>query len=387
MKLCRLTTWTSHTKLLAAGVLCLVLTATAGQAQAAYTEEGNYYPDCLEEYAEAKQITPLSTAYDEDLTTVTQNGITYKLDSTQKTAEVAGYTTDISQTCVIPASITDNSQTYSVVGIRAGGLYNCSAITSLTIPEGVKTIGQNAVAGCTKLQTVSLPKSVTDVGQYAFEDCTSLQAINISNGNNVYYSVDGVLFFKNSYKGMTELLKYPEGRVDRSYTVPDGVSIISSKAFYHADKVQKVTLPDSMRTISYSAFEGCGQLESINLGKGLQTIEWHSFDYCTQLRAIELPATLSELSENVFLECKNFSTITVAEDNPHFFSDGTGLYEKTTDGFAFRLYAPASVFDSDIVKDGTTVISNAAFWCAENLKSLELPNGLKEIEIGAFTNT
>lgn len=387
MKLCRLTTWTSHTKLLAAGVLCLVLTATAGQAQAAYTEEGNYYPDCLEEYAEAKQITPLSTAYDEDLTTVTQNGITYKLDSTQKTAEVAGYTTDISQTCVIPASITDNSQTYSVVGIRAGGLYNCSAITSLTIPEGVKTIGQNAVAGCTKLQTVSLPKSVTDVGQYAFEDCTSLQAINISNGNNVYYSVDGVLFFKNSYKGMTELLKYPEGRVDRSYTVPDGVSIISSKAFYHADKVQKVTLPDSMRTISYSAFEGCGQLESINLGKGLQTIEWHSFDYCTQLRAIELPATLSELSENVFLECKNFSTITVAEDNPHFFSDGTGLYEKTTDGFAFRLYAPASVFDSYIVKDGTTVISNAAFWCAENLKSLELPNGLKEIEIGAFTNT
>ena len=209
MKLCNLISWTSHTKLLVAGTLCLILAATAGQAQAAYTEDGNYYPDPIEVYPEAAHIAPLSLS-DEDLTTMTQDGITYELDSTQKTAEVAGYTTDISPTCVIPVTITDNGQTYSVVGIREGGLYNCSTITSLTIPDGIKTIGRNAVAGCTKLQTVSLPKSVTEVGQYAFEDCTSLQAINVANGNSIYYSVDGVLFFKNSYMGTIELFKYPE---------------------------------------------------------------------------------------------------------------------------------------------------------------------------------
>ena len=387
MKLCRLTTWTSHTKLLAAGVLCLVLTATAGQAQAAYTEEGNYYPDYLEEYAEAKQITPLSTAYDEDLTTVTQNGITYKLDSTQKTAEVAGYTTDISQTCVIPASITDNSQTYSVVNIREGGLYNCSVITSLSIPEGVKTIGRNAVAGCTKLQTVSLPHSITYVGHDTFKDCTSLQAINVTNGNATYYSVDGVLFFKNSYEGSTELLKYPEGRADRSYTVPDGVSVISHRAFYHAGKIQKIMLPDSVLTIEGSAFEQCENLENIDFGDGLQTIGGESFSYCSSLKAIKLPSTLSELDGWSFLECSSLASIVVDRDNEHFFSDGVGLYENTENGIEFRLYAHASACDSYTLQEGTTVISEAAFWGAENLKEIQLPEGLQEIKNGAFTQT
>ena len=387
MKLCRLTTWTSHTKLLAAGVLCLVLTATAGQAQAAYTEEGNYYPDYLEEYSEAKQITPLSTAYDEDLTTVTQNGITYKLDRTQKTAEVAGYTTDISPTCVIPASITDNGHTYSVVAIREGGLYNCSVITSLSIPEGVKTIGRNAVAGCTKLQTVSLPHSITYVGHDTFKDCTSLQAINVTNGNATYYSVDGVLFFKNSYEGSTELLKYPEGRADRSYTVPDGVSVISHRAFYHAGKIQKIMLPDSVLTIEGSAFEQCENLENIDFGNGLQTIGGESFSYCSSLKVIKLPSTLSELEGWNFLECSSLASIVVDRDNEHFFSDGVGLYENTENGIEFRLYAPASVCDSYTLQEGTTVISEAAFWGAENLKEIQLPEGLQEIKNGAFTQT
>lgn len=385
MKLCRLTTWTSHTKLLVAGVLCLVLTATAGQAQAAYTEEGNYYPDYLEEYAEAKQITPLSTAYDEDLTTVTQNGITYKLDSTQKTAEVAGYTTDISQTCVIPVTITDNGQTYSVVGIREGGLYNCSTITSLTIPDGIKTIGRNAVAGCTKLQTVSLPKSVTEVGQYAFEDCTSLQAINVANGNSIYYSVDGVLFFKNSYMGTIELFKYPEGRVDRSYTVPDSVSVISHKAFYHSYKLQEVKLSDSVQTIDYTAFQGCKNLESIDFGNGLQTIEGNSFMHCSKLKSLDIPETLSKLETSSFLFCESLESITVAEGNSRFFSDGVGLYEKTEEGTEFCLYAPASKDNSYTVKENTKSIAEDAFWGATNLKSLQLPYGLEKIGSGAFT--
>ena len=384
MKLCRLITWTSHTKLLVAATLCLILAATAGQAQAAYTEDGNYYPDPIEAYSEAVHIAPLFLS-DEDLTTVTQNGITYELDSTRKTAEVAGYTADIPAACVIPATITDDGQTYSVVGIREGGLYNCSAITSLTIPEGVKEIGWRAMTGCTNLQEVSLPHSIIYVGYYAFQDCTSLQAINVVEGNSSYYSVDGVLFFKNSYEGTTELLKYPEGRTDRSYMVPDGVSIISNNAFYGTYEIQKVTLSNSVRIIEDSAFEDCYQLEFIDFGEGLQTVERNSFDG-TQLKSISLPMTLSELSAGAFHGCRNISSITVAEGNTRFFSDGIGLYEKTTDGFVFCLYAPAAENSFYAVKEGTKKISENAFSDAENITSLDLPEGLQEIGWGGFTD-
>lgn len=379
--------WTKHTKQLAAGVFCLLLAATAGHAQAIYTEDGNYVSDHHEVSAEAAQPAPFSMTYDEAQTTVTQGGITYALSSTENTAEVAGYTVEIPAACVIPSSVTDNGQTYAVVGIREGGLYNCSAITSLTVPEGVKTIGSNAVAGCTNLRTVSLPRSIQEIGNSAFEDCSSLQSIHVTEGNSIYDSVDGVLFWNNSSEKTRELLKYPEGWVNRSYTVPNGVSVISNRAFYHADQLQEVTLPDSVHTIGSSAFEHCDQLKAIDLGEGLQTIEWYSFRCCTQLASIELPATLSEFSGSVFLECENLSAITVAEDNPYFFSDGIGLYKKTTEGCVFCVYAPAALQESYAVKDGTTVISDNAFWEAENLKEIQLPEGLQKIKHGVFTST
>ena len=57
----------------------------------------------------------------------------------------------------------------------------CSHLTSVTIPNSVRTIGSGAFSSCGSLTSVTIPNSVTIIGEYAFNDCTDLQKVNIGN--------------------------------------------------------------------------------------------------------------------------------------------------------------------------------------------------------------
>jgi hypothetical protein len=57
---------------------------------------------------------------------------------------------------------------------------NCSSLTSIVIPEGVKSIGREAFYHCTSLTSVTIPSSVTRIGDRAFDNCTGLQKLNFT---------------------------------------------------------------------------------------------------------------------------------------------------------------------------------------------------------------
>ena len=120
----------------------------------------------------------------------------------------------------IPESVKFNGRSYIVGEIGGSAFYNCTALTSVSIPNSVTTIGYHAFNGCTSLSAVTIPNSVTQIQDYAFYGCTSLSAINVDSKNADYCSEDGVLY----NKAKTELVIYPEGKKDSSFTVPNTVT-------------------------------------------------------------------------------------------------------------------------------------------------------------------
>jgi hypothetical protein len=136
---------------------------------------------------------------------------------------------------------------------------SCTSLRSITISNGVTSIGDFAFAGCSGLTSITIPDSVTSIGLVAFLECSALTTIEVSDGNVNYTDADGVLFNDE----MTLLATYPAGKTDSDYTIPEGVTNIGAGAFLYCTNLKSVTLPQSLTNIGGEAFAECGLLKNI----------------------------------------------------------------------------------------------------------------------------
>ena len=95
--------------------------------------------------------------------------------------------------------------------------FHASAVTSVTIPDSVTSIPDDAFAFCSQLTNISIPNSVTFIGFSAFNSCTSLKSI----------------------------------------TLPSSLSTIQSSAFYNCGNLETIRIPVSVTFIGNYAFAGC----------------------------------------------------------------------------------------------------------------------------------
>ena len=65
-----------------------------------------------------------------------------------------------------------------VVGIGEKAFYELN-LEEVTLPDGLKTIGNAAFMRCRKLEKAAIPETVTTIGNSAFESCESLTEIHI----------------------------------------------------------------------------------------------------------------------------------------------------------------------------------------------------------------
>ena len=178
----------------------------------------------------------------------------------------------------------------SVTTIGDDAFSCCKSLTSVVIGDSVTTIGDYAFSFCDRLASVEIPDSVTAIGDYAFFycdgltnvvigdsitvignaflGCESLTRVDVSENNKKYCSENGVLFNKNK----TILIYYPIGKVDKTYIIPDSVTIIDAYAFYGCTGLTNVVIGDSVTTIGDCAFSDCGSLTSVYY-RGIST-QW-----------------------------------------------------------------------------------------------------------------
>lgn len=129
-----------------------------------------------------------------------------------------------------------------VTSIGKDAFGGCDALKSITIPDSVISIGDKVFAGCTTLENITIPNGVINIENYAFAGCNSLQSINVSEGNSNYLSCGGVLFDKSK----SVLIKYPEGEKYTSYIIPDGVTSIGDFAFMYCISLKSITIPENV---------------------------------------------------------------------------------------------------------------------------------------------
>ncbi|HQL87308.1 MAG: leucine-rich repeat domain-containing protein [Lentisphaerae bacterium] len=154
-----------------------------------------------------------------------------------------------------------------VVRISGGAFWNNKTMTSVTIPNTVISLGDDAFYG-TGLTTVTIPASVTIIEEDVFSECFNLTEIKVDKNNSKYLAMDGVLF----NKAMTDLYSYPSGKTTENYSIPASVIRIFDDSFVGAQFLKTVFIPRSVREMTAweddevpGNFINCPKLSAINV--------------------------------------------------------------------------------------------------------------------------
>ena len=188
--------------------------------------------------------------------------------------------------------------------IESEAFFNCSWLRHITIPEHCTRIEEGAFAG-TALTEVFLPASVVHFSNAVYQ-CPTLLSIKVDPANQVFTSIDGILYDKK----VTAVLRCPEGRT-KAVSLPSTVHHVGRMAFHHCLNLSSITLPDGVDFIGQMAFYRCTNLERISIPKGVKKIEAQTFVDCPRLKSISLPEGLEEIDDGVFWGCTSLKTITI----------------------------------------------------------------------------
>ena len=170
----------------------------------------------------------------------------------------------------------------NITEIRGDAFAECS-LTSITIPDSVTCIGENAFAGCSSLTSITIPDSVTSIDGWAFYGCRYLSSITISD------SVTSI--GRLAFGGCSSL---------RSIVIPNSVISIEYGTFNMCSSLTSITIPDSVTCIGENAFAGCSSLTSITIPDSVTSIDGWAFYGCRYLSSITIPDSVTSIEYYAF---------------------------------------------------------------------------------------
>lgn len=162
----------------------------------------------------------------------------------------------------------------------------CWKLEEITFPDSYVQVGRFVFMNCSALKVINIGKGMAEHNQFAFTADAALEEINVSNENEHYCSLNGVLYNKNK----TMLIRCPSAK-SADYTIPNVVKEIDDGAFAYDPYLGFITIPNSVGIISIQAFHNCKSLVSVNLGKGVKEIHSQAFADCELLETLNYSGT------------------------------------------------------------------------------------------------
>ena len=159
----------------------------------------------------------------------------------------------------IPQKVVRKDVVYDVVAIGDSTFYDSRSLSSITIPEGVVSIGEYSLSSCNYLKTVSLPTTLTSIGEGAF-----------------YWS-----------QSITEI------------AIPDNVESVGAEAFFGCMGLTEVCLPVGVTSIEEGTFRQCESLAKVSIPSSVTYIANNAFLY-SALKDVVIPASVTMIGERAF---------------------------------------------------------------------------------------
>lgn len=314
---------------------------------------------------------------------------------------ISGVRNSYLETLVLPSSL----QTIGdyAFGGHANSPY-CPKLKSVTIPDGVVSIGESAFAGC-PLTSITLPESVQSIEKQAFYNCSALSEIHLPQnlthiGQSAFFGTaysnapenwDGTRYYENGYYQFAGGLYIDKYLVDfnglrynsETYKIREGTVLIADGTF-GSDSPANLVFPESIHTIGHDLFLSSGNttLSSITFLAADIDINWYAFDHVTlgEIRAY------AGSDAQTYAEYKDIPFVDISEIKPN--ADGTGgtmapRYGTAAGDVAHTLETVLEDVESITVldKDGTEITDLETLCTADMQFAVTFANGKTAIYV------
>lgn len=249
--------------------------------------------------------------------------------------------------------------------IRREAFRGCKSLEKMHLPENITFVGESTFRDCISLKSLVVDNTDIEIGERAFENCASLSEISLKNEMTEIY---GGVF--NSCKSLSHI------------DLPEMLTILGESSFADCISLTEIKVPSKVTKIDDMVFSGCTELRVIDLPDGLLKIGKNAFKDCTSLESLHIPASVFSIGSGPLRGCTSLYNVEVDPKSRSFKSVGSILFNKNKS--ILIAYPPRLEATEYSIPDSVVTVSDWAFCGCKNLRAIEIPDSVYEIGEGAF---